>query len=105
MAGEGTRAVEIIAISLARAEPRRRLLRAQLELPGMPPHRILDAVDGRELDASGLASLYDEAAALRHTGRALTRTEIACSASHLAAYRLIVEQRIAAAVVLEDDAL
>src|SRR5688572_20930795 len=96
---------QILVISLPEAQARRRLMRAQLEPPGMPPFRILDALDGRSLDAARLADVYDEAAARRHVGRSLTLPEIGCSASHLAAYREIVSQGARVAVVLEDDAL
>lgn len=99
------RRIEILVISLEGAEARRRLMHAQLDLPGMPPHRILDAVDGRRLDAAQLAALHDPAAARRHAGRALTRPEIGCALSHLAAYRHIAEQGLQVALVLEDDAL
>jgi glycosyl transferase, family 25 len=97
--------VEILVISLPGAEARRRLVRAQLELPGMPPHRILDAVDGRQLGAAELAAVYDDAAARSHVGRALTGAEIGCAASHLSACRQVAAEAIGAAVILEDDAL
>jgi glycosyl transferase family 25 len=104
-AGEAPRPLEIVVISLAGAEARRRLMRAQLEPPGMPPHRILDAVDGRRLEGPQLTAVYEEAAALRHASRSLTPPEIGCAASHLAAYRHIVAQGTAVTLVLEDDAL
>lgn len=97
--------IEIVVISLPEAETRRRLMRAQLEQPGMPPHRFVDGVDGRRLDVDELRAIYDEAAARRHVGRPLTAPEIGCAASHLAAYRQIVERSVPLALVLEDDAL
>jgi glycosyl transferase family 25 len=97
--------VQIIVISLPDAQARRRLMRAQLELPGMPPHRILDAVDGRNLAPASLAALYDDAAARSRVGRALTPPEIGCAASHLSALRQIAAENTGAAVILEDDAL
>src|SRR2546426_3849915 len=103
-AGEAARPIEIVVISLPNAEVRRRLMRAQLEPPGMPPHRILDAVDGRRLQGPQLTAVYDKAAALR-AGRSLTPPEIGCAASHLAVYRHIVAQGTAGTLVLEDDAL
>jgi glycosyl transferase family 25 len=99
------REVEILLINMPSAEQRRRLMQAQLDLPGMPPYRIVDGVDGRRLDAARIAETYDEAVALRLTGERLTRPEIGCAASHRAAYRHIVDNDAAVAVVLEDDAL
>jgi glycosyl transferase family 25 len=99
------REIEIVLVSLQGAEARRRLMRAQLEVPGMPPYSIVDGVDGRRLDATQLAETYDDAAALRQRGLGLTPGEIGCAASHLAVYRHIANHHIPVAVVLEDDAL
>jgi glycosyl transferase, family 25 len=90
--------IEILVISLESAEVRRRLMRAQLELPGMPPYRFVDAVDGR-------AALSDETGAPRRVRQALSALEIACARSHLAAYKSIADQQIPVALVFEDDAL
>jgi glycosyl transferase family 25 len=98
-------AVQILIISLGHAGGRRRLMQAQLDSPGMPPHRFLDAVDGAGLTADEVAEIYDDAAAKRRMGDSLTRPEIGCAASHLAAYRHIVANRLPLALVLEDDAL
>lgn len=78
---------------------------AQLELPGMPPHQFIDAVDGRGLAGARLSAVYDDAAALAHVGRSLTGPEIGCGASHLEAFRQIAARGASVAVVLEDDAL
>lgn len=96
---------EILVISLAGAVARRRLMQVQLDVPGMPAYRFIDAVDGSALSAGRLAQLYDEAAAERYVGRPMTPPEIGCAASHLAAYRVLVEQAMPVAIVLEDDAL
>lgn len=96
--------LRIIVISLTTASARRRLMSAQLEWPGMPLFEILPAVDGRSLTPEQLGALYDEAAAMRHQ-RPLTPPEIGCAASHLQAYRRILENDLPAALVLEDDAL
>jgi glycosyl transferase family 25 len=95
---------EILVISLPRAGARRRLIQAQLDFPGMPPYRFLDAVEGAALDSVQLARLYDENKALSIQG-ALTLPEIGCAASHLAAFRQVVDRALPLAVVLEDDAL
>ncbi len=98
-------APHVLVISLKDAHARRRLMAAQLDAPGMPAHTILDAVDGRRLEPSESARIYDDAGARRHGGRSLTAPEIGCAASHLAAYRHMVEHAIPIALVLEDDAL
>jgi glycosyl transferase, family 25 len=96
---------QILVINLPSAGARRRLMQAQLDLPGMPPYRFIDALDGRQLDAPQLSLLYDDTAARRHLGRSMTASEIGCAHSHLGAYRHMVESGIALGLVLEDDAL
>ncbi|HEU4350459.1 MAG TPA: glycosyltransferase family 25 protein [Burkholderiales bacterium] len=95
----------ILLISMRDAHERRRLMLAQLELPGMPPYRIIDGIDGRRLSAEQRAQIYDDVAAQRRFGRDLTPGEIGCAASHFAAYRRIVAEGIGVALILEDDAL
>ena len=99
------RTAPILVISLPEALARRRLMQAQLELPGMPPYRVIDAVDGKRLDQAKLNNIYDDAAARRRMGRSLTPGEIGCAASHLDVYRRMVADATGAAVILEDDAL
>ena len=84
--------MEIFVINMRAAVSRRRLMEAQLDSPGMPPHRFIDAVDGATLNLGTLAELYDDAAAKKCLGTSLTRSEVGCAVSHFA-------------VVLEDDAL
>jgi glycosyl transferase family 25 len=95
---------EILVINLAKAVARRRLMQAQLDVPGMPPHRFVDALEGGALTSDQLAELYDEPTARLICGP-LTLPEIGCAASHLAVYRLVVSKGMPLAVVLEDDAL
>lgn len=97
--------IQIVVISLERAQERRRLMRAQLELPGMPSYRFLDALDARAVDAAWLGNVADQAGAMRHCGRPLSATEIACAYSHLQAYEHILLNGLPAAIVLEDDVL
>ena len=99
------RTAPILVISLPEALARRRLMQAQLELPGMPPYRLIDAVDGKRLDPAQLNNIYDDAAARHRMGRSLTAGEIGCAASHLAVYRRMVADATGVAVILEDDAL
>ena len=67
----------ILVISLPQALARRRLMQAQLELPGMPPYRLIDGVDGKRLDRAELDDIYDDAAARHRMGRSLTPGETA----------------------------
>jgi len=97
--------LQVFVLSLPRAEARRRLAHAQLDFPGLPAYRILDAIDGSALGERELKAGYDEQASIRHSGRPLTRPEIGCALSHLAACRAIVEARLPFGVVMEDDAL
>lgn len=96
---------EILVLNLRQAVARRRLAHAQLDVPGMPPYRLIEAIDGAALDDKALAAAYDDQAAIRHAGRSLTRPEIGCAMSHLAAYRHIVERDLPFGVIVEDDAL
>lgn len=99
------RTPRIFVISLPDAFSRRRLMQAQLELPGMPPYQLIDGVNGRRLDDDELCNVYDDGEARLRMGRSLTPGEIGCAASHLDVYRSMVAEGIAVAIILEDDAL
>lgn len=101
----GFHGIEVLVISLARANERRRLMSAQLEIQGLPTYRFIDALDARTADPALFAALSDKAASIRQAGRELTAAEIACAYSHQLAYEHIVARGLPAAVVLEDDAL
>ena len=64
---------------------------------------LVDAVDGRALSPREIESVYDARAAKRTIGRDHTPAEIACSLSHLALYRRLVQSRMTEVVILEDD--
>jgi hypothetical protein len=64
--------VEVLTISLPSALARRRLMQAQLDSPGMPPHRFLDAVEGRKLTSAEKAQLYDDAEAQLTFGHSMS---------------------------------
>jgi glycosyl transferase family 25 len=100
-----TEELEALVINLPQAEGRRRLMRAQLEQPGMPKYRLVEGVDGRKLAEAELPAVYDAARAERDFGRGLTRGELGCALGHVAAYRSIVERTLPYALVLEDDAV
>lgn len=94
---------EILVISLAGAT-RRRAIARMLNHHGLH-FSFLDAVDGQALDSQDLARLYDADRNRTYAARPLTRAEIGCAASHLQAYRRLVESNAETVVVLEDDAL
>lgn len=96
--------LRVLVISLERAADRRRLMAAQLDWPGMPPYEFLSAVDGRQMDVDQRNAVYDEASAILYN-RALTAPEIGCAASHIQAYRRVLDDGLPAALILEDDAL
>lgn len=97
--------VEIVVISLAAAEARRRLMGAQLGAAGLPSFRFVDAVAANQLSEADVAELYDDALSATRVSGPLSRSEIACASSHLAAYRHVVDRGLDIAVILEDDAV
>ena len=90
----------IFVISLAR-EHRRRTHMEQ-ELAGFD-HELLDAVDGRTVDASSYAHRLDTEWYRIMRGRALSKGEIGCFLSHYRLWEHLVEREFPCAVVLEDD--
>lgn len=92
-------------VSMAGSADRRRLMAGQLDQPGFPAWEFLDAVEGRKLAADELHRRYDDEAARRRYGKDLSPGHVGCALSHLDAYRRIVDEGLAAALILEDDAL
>lgn len=92
-------------INLERSPERRQYIVAHLSSLGIPP-TITNAVDGKALSMATLVQdgTYDDALCQRTFDRSLSLGEIACSMSHLAIYRRMVEQDIPVALVSEDDA-
>ncbi|HQR04149.1 MAG: glycosyltransferase family 25 protein [Proteobacteria bacterium] len=95
--------VDIVAfvINLAAASGRRRLMEAQLSLPGLPAFEIVSGVDGRALSGPEMDAVYD----VRLASRKLTMGEIGCALGHCAVFERIVARDVPVALVLEDDAL
>jgi glycosyl transferase, family 25 len=77
-------------------------MRAQLDALAMS-FEVVEAVNGRTLDATACASLYSEQLNQRRFYRPLTPGEIGCYASHIAVWHAIAERGQALALVLEDD--
>jgi GR25 family glycosyltransferase involved in LPS biosynthesis len=93
----------VFVISLL-GSPRRNAIRHKLEnWPG--EWSFIDAVDGRTLSPSILATSYDQLAAIRRNGRPMCLPEIGCALSHRRAYQEIIDRRLDRAIVLEDDAI
>lgn len=90
---------EVFVVSLADAEERRAAFSARARDTALA-WRFFDACTQRP---DSLA--IDEAAVLRNKGRALTRGEIGCYASHFAIWEAMVARGVAQAIVLEDDTI
>ena len=93
----------IFCLSLARAADRRTRMIARLDSLGSP-YEIVDAVDGRELDLSQLGGRLRQDKMRRKKSRCLTAAEIGCYLSHCNLLRRIADEKIAVAIVVEDDA-
>ncbi|MBN9024436.1 MAG: glycosyltransferase family 25 protein [Rhizobiales bacterium] len=89
-----------VVISLARMEERRTQIADQFGAEGLD-FDFLDAFDARQ-DAHIPVSRYDEAASLARYGAPLKPAEIACYASHYAAWQLCRESGEPLAI-FEDD--
>lgn len=96
----------VFVINLERARHRREYILRHLASFGIEP-RITRAIDGSTLDIPELERrrLYIDSVAHRTFSRSLSRAEIACSLSHVSIYRAMLEEDIAQAMVLEDDAM
>ncbi|KAF3821041.1 hypothetical protein GH733_011194 [Mirounga leonina] len=96
---------EVFVISLARRPDRReRMLSSlwEMEISG----RVVDAVDGRTLNASIMRSLgvdllpgYQDP----YSGRTLTKGEVGCFLSHYSIWEEVVARGLAQVLVFEDD--
>ncbi len=101
------RDLPVFCISLRGSERRRSLMRRQASTLGLDRFEFIDAAEAASLEVADLMAKgdYDPVEASRIHGAPLTMVEIACSLSHGRVYRRIVEERLAHALVLEDDAL
>jgi glycosyl transferase family 25 len=91
-------------ISLERATQRREHMSEQLGRLHLP-FEFFDAVDGPALSEEQVRGVYDEERARQTFWGPLNRGEIGCALSHIGAWRMIAEQQVPHALVLEDDAL
>lgn len=88
--------VPVFVVSLARAAERRNSIGQHLNRLGVD-FRFTDAVDGRLLSPEQVHQLVAPGATM-HPGA------IGCYLSHLAIYELMIDEKLAVACVLEDDA-
>jgi glycosyl transferase family 25 len=92
----------VLLISLQRCAERRRgaiqaLERLKLE------HKWVKACDGNKLSLRELREAYKPANTLKIYSSPLGRGEIGCYLSHLECYRMMVDQNIPYAIIMEDD--
>ena len=89
-------------INLEQNRARRENSRRQFTEQGVA-FSVINAVNGRELDEATVARVYDAGAARRRFKHELTRPEIGCYLSHLAAWTEIVKSGAGGGFVFEDD--
>jgi glycosyl transferase, family 25 len=97
----GTQNFQVFIISLERAAERREYMKSLVSKLGFTAN-VVSAVDGRRL-TSEQRSKYNSARARKVYGCEMSDSEIACYLSHLSIYSKMLEQRIEAALILEDD--
>lgn len=90
-------------INLAESRDRWRHMSRVLQDMGVPRPQRFDAIDGTSLDYAALQATGELAADLSGFDRKCVNGEIACALSHRGVLANIVQQRVPAALVLEDD--
>lgn len=91
----------VFVISLDRAVERREYMKRLVSDLGLDA-TIISAVDGKSLTPDQ-RSRYNSERARRLYGCEMSDTEIACYLSHLSIYSKMIEHRMEAALILEDD--
>ncbi|MFY7922816.1 MAG: glycosyltransferase family 25 protein [Gemmatimonas sp.] len=97
----------VYCITLKRAVKRRANMERQARLMGLRQLHFVEAVDASKLSVEQLIAdgIYDKGESLKWHTNGLTLNEVACSLSHAACYRRMVEAGVDRAIVIEDDAL
>lgn len=98
---QGLNTLPVFVISLDRAVERREHIKKLVSDLGFTA-TIISAVDGRNLRPEQRAR-YSSERARRIYGCEMNNSEIACYLSHLSIYSKMLEHRIEAALILEDD--
>lgn len=96
--------INIFVISLTKEIDRREAIAEQLRKFSLE-FRFFDAVDGKSLTREQLSVCYDRRGSLLRQARPLTPSEIGCSLSHIEVYRIIEEENLDWALIIEDDSL
>jgi glycosyl transferase family 25 len=94
----------IFIISLPVAQKRRKAISAALTDLGLP-FEFVDAIDGRINLPPQYEGFIDRDKARIEMGRNLTDGEFACALSHQKVYKILLDQKIPRAIILEDDAI
>lgn len=94
----------IWAVNLPRSKERREYITGHLQALGLP-FEIVPAVDGRELPAQELAEIYSVERTVACIKREMALGEVGCALSHLRLYQRMVDEDIAEALIVEDDAV
>ncbi len=66
-------------------------------------YQFIEAVEGEDIPEDELSKIYSEEKAIKYIGRGMSKGEIGCCMSHIKIYRIICQQQIPHAVILEDD--
>ncbi len=92
----------VFVVSLERSPERYAFMARQLQDLGIP-FRKVSAVDGKKLIMEELQQIYDPELTQKNIGRLITKEEIGCYLSHWKIYKIMTEENLPEALVLEDD--
>lgn len=95
---------KVLYINLKREGARREYIEQHLSDRGFDFERV-EAVDYKDLSPQDIAQRYDAELVRKHWTRPLAESEIACALSHLKCHQKIVDEDLAGALIVEDDAL
>lgn len=101
---QGSGGWPIFVVSLADAKERREKIYAQLQAIGLTAE-ITFAVDGRQGLSPEAEARIDRDGAAARARRRMSDAEFACALSHQTLYQRIIDQGLAGAIILEDDAI
>lgn len=104
---ERFRKVPYFCVNLEKDVKRRRLMQRQARQMGLEDFRIFPGILGADLDIRQLIAdgQYDDEAARRYHGRALSPPEIGIGLCHARIYQTIVNEGLDEAIIIEDDTL
>ena len=94
----------VFLINLKRSEKRLQKMAARLDRLGFE-YRLIEAVDGSCLAPLQLSYLNDLTATTIKQSHRITAGEIGCFLSHFEAYRIMREENINRAMIIEDDCI